>query len=139
VTSGGGDSWCDFPPRLWEGGRVMAISMRYQCDLCKCLPLLASLVPIRCRECGPPDRRRFKTQDRILPTTSGAIGRQNHQSSHNATLCNIIGIFSPTSKSRGYRGLVGWSATRPIKKNLTYEIFSAKGPKRTQRLLRYLP
>ena len=55
-----------------------------------------SLVPIRCRECGPSVRRRFKIHDRTLPTTSGAFGRQNHQSSHSVTLCKFINIFSPT-------------------------------------------
>jgi hypothetical protein len=58
--------------------------------------LKSRLVPICCRECSPPGCWRFKIQDRILPTTSGAIGRQNHQLSHNVTLYDIIGIFSPT-------------------------------------------
>ena len=55
---------------------------------------ISSLVPIRCRECSPSDRRRFKIHDKTLPTTSGAFGRQNHQSSHSVTLCNLINIFS---------------------------------------------
>jgi hypothetical protein len=51
--------------------------------------------------------------------------------------CYVISTTSSSWQGTGGR-LVG-SATRPLKKNLTYKIFSAKGPKRTQRLLRYLP
>ena len=52
-----------------------------------------SLVPICCRECGLSDCRRFKIHNKTLPTTSGAFCRQNHQSSHSVTLCNLINIF----------------------------------------------